>query len=119
MKRNDWILIISIIFLFTTLGSVSTIYLIDKNNIPKFKTISMMEVMNDSNDEIFKQFSDGSISKDEYMKHLESKMQKIQEAINVYSNSKDVIFIEEAVIKSDKQNFISITDEIKDYVSKN
>lgn len=41
-------------------------------------------------------------------------MQKIQSALNYFTSSKDTL-IEESVVKTDKNNYISITEAVKQY----
>ena len=42
-------------------------------------------------------------------------MQKIQSALNYFTSSKDILLIEESVVKTDKNNYISITEAVKQY----
>ncbi len=116
MKRNDWFLVGSLMFLVAVFTAFSTTFIINKYFIPKVKTISIMSVLNNQEDESYKKFLDGKISQEEYTKAIETKMAKIQSALDYYSNGKDILLVEEAVIKSNNNNFISITEAVKDYV---
>ena len=40
-----------------------------------------------------------------------------QNALDYFSNWKDILLIEEAVVKTNKNNFISITQAVKNYVN--
>lgn len=97
-------------------SNIITAFTIDRYFIPKVKTISLLEIINDKEDKYYKQFLDGKISKDEYSEKLDQKMEAIQEAISQISNGKDLLIAEEAVIKSDKNNYTSLTEAVKNYV---
>ena len=43
-------------------------------------------------------------------------MIKIQSALNYFSSKNDIILVEEALIKTDKNSYISITEAVKRYV---
>jgi hypothetical protein len=116
MKRNDWITIVAVMFFITVASSFTTIYVLDKYFIPKVKTVSMMSVINDENDEEYQKFLDGKLSQEEYLKKVEERMLKIQNALDYFSNGKDILLIEEAVVKTNKNNFISITQAVKSHV---
>src|SRR5574344_1870499 len=116
MSRNDWSIITSILFLSFIVRVFSALYISNKFLIPKVKTVSMMQIMGDGNDENYIKFLNGELAQDDYSKLLEIRMKKIQDALNHYSNDRDILLVEEAVIKSNKNNFISITEAIKNYV---
>lgn len=117
MRKNDWIMIIAIMFFISVISSFSTIYIIDNKFIPRFKTVSIMEILNEE-DTNYQNFLDAKLTQEEYTKSIEEKMKKIQDAINYFSNGKDILIVEEAIIKADRNNYISITRAIKDYVKK-
>ncbi|MDD3056160.1 MAG: hypothetical protein PHE16_09795 [Aliarcobacter sp.] len=117
MKRNDWIVILAVMFFISVASSFAIIYILDKYFIPKVKTVSMMSVINDENDDEYQKFLDGKLSQEEYLKKVEERMLKIQNALDYFSNGKDILLIEEAVVKTNKNNFISITQAVKNYVN--
>lgn len=43
-------------------------------------------------------------------------MIKIQSALNYFSSENTLLLVEEALIKTDKKNYISITEAVKNYV---
>lgn len=115
MKKNDWLMILSAMFLVAVVTVFSTIFIMNKYFIPTVKTVSIMEVLNTGEDKSYSDFVSGAISQEEYTKAIENKMQKIQSALNYFTSSKDILLIEESVVKTDKNNYISITEAVKQY----
>lgn len=101
---------------FICLSNIVTVFIVDKFYIPKVKTISLIEIINDKEDKTYQAFLDGKLTKEEYSSKLDQKMEAIQEAIEQLSNGKDILIAEEAVIKTEKNNYISLTSIVKNYV---
>ena len=51
MKRNDWIIISSMMFLSVVFSVFLTVFLMNKYVVPKVKTVSIMNVLNDKEDD--------------------------------------------------------------------
>jgi|GEM_PF-2210992 len=117
MKRENWIVVLSTIFLVSVLNIFITIFILDKYFIPKVKTISMTRVLSTLNDNSYQKFLDGKLTQEEYTKNIEEKMSSIQNALNYYSSKKDILLIEEAVVNTNKNSYISIiTESVLNYV---
>jgi len=116
MKRENWIVVLSMIFLVCVLNIFVTIFILDKYFIPKVKTISMTRVLSTLNDNSYQKFLDGKLTQEEYTKSIEEKMSSIQNALNYYLNKKDILLIEEAVVNTNKNSSISITENVLNYV---
>lgn len=116
MKKNDWLMILSAMFLVAVITVFSTIFIMNKYFVPTIKTVSIMEVLNPGEeDKSYSDFVSGAISQEEYTRAVENKMQKIQSALNYFTSNKDVLLVEESVVKTDKNNYISITEAVKQY----
>ncbi|KLD98478.1 hypothetical protein L5F43_09995 [Aliarcobacter butzleri] len=117
MKKADWLMFITIIFFVAVITVFTTIFIMDKYFIPQIKTVSMMQVLSDEKDDSYQKFLDGKLTQEEYTKTVENKMLKIQEALDYYTkNGKDILLVEEAVIKTNNNNFTSLTETIKNHV---
>ena len=116
MRKYEWISVIAIMFFISVVSVFTTLFVSNKYFITKIKTVSMVEVLKDTNDDSYQKFLDGTISQDEYSKLVETKMIKIQSALNYFSSKNDIILVEEALIKTDKNSYISITEAVKRYV---
>lgn len=116
MRKYEWISVIAIMFFISVVSVFTTLFVSNKYFITKIKTVSMVEVLKDTNDDSYQKFLDGTISQDEYSKLVESKMIKIQSALNYFSSENTLLLVEEALIKTDKKNYISITEAVKNYV---
>ena len=116
MRKYEWIRVIAIMFLISVVSVFTTLFVSNKYFITKIKTVSMVEVLNDTNDDSYQKFLEGIISQDEYSKLVESKMIKIQSALNYFSSENTLLLVEEALIKKKKKNYTSITEAVKNYV---
>lgn len=116
MNKNEWISVIAIMFFVSVVSVFTTLFISNKYFIPKIKTVSMVEVLSDINDDSYEKFLEGKISQEEYTKLLEAKMIKVQNALNYYSSNNDILLVEEALVKTDKNNYISITEAVKNNV---
>ena len=65
MKRNDWIIISSMMFLSVVFSVFLTVFLMNKYVVPKVKTVSIMNVLNDKEDDSYQKFLDGKVSQDD------------------------------------------------------
>ena len=117
MKRNDWIVISSMMFLSVVASVFLTVFLMNKYIVPKVKTVSIMNVLNDKEDESYQNFLDGKISQEEYSKLVETKMAKIQSGLDYFTSKNDILLVEEAVIKTNSNNYISITEAVKNHLT--
>jgi hypothetical protein len=115
MKRNDWIIISSMMFLSVVFSVFLTVFLMNKYVVPKVKTVSIMNVLNDKEDDSYQKFLDGKISQEEYSKLVETKMAKIQSALDYFTGNNDILLVEEAVVKTNSNNYLSITEAVKKY----
>lgn len=84
MRKNEWISIVAIMFFISVVSAFTTLFISNKYFITKIKTVSMVEVLKDTNDDSYQKFLDGTISQDEYSKLVETKMIKIQSALNYF-----------------------------------
>ena len=115
MKRNDWIIISSMMFLSVVFSVFLTVFLMNKYVVPKVKTVSIMNVLNDKEDDSYQKFLDGKISQEEYSKLVETKMAKIQSALDYFTGNNDILLVEEAVVKTNSNNYLSTTEAVKKY----
>jgi len=117
MRKNEWISIVAIMFFISVVSAFTTLFISNKYFITKIKTVSMVEVLKDTNNDSYQKFLDGKLTQEEYTKTVENKMLKIQEALDYYTkNGKDILLVEEAVIKTNNNNFTSLTETIKNHV---
>lgn len=115
LKKIEWVLIVILLIL----SNFSTIYLVEQYFIPKVKTVSLLEIINDKEDESYKLYVDKKITDEEYSKKIDEKMKYIQEALDLFSNGKNILIAEEAMIKTTNNNSVSITESVKNYVKQN
>ena len=66
MRKNEWISIVAIMFFISVVSAFTTLFISNKYFITKIKTVSMVEVLKDTNDDSYQKFLDGTISQDEY-----------------------------------------------------
>ena len=108
MRKYEWISVIAIMFFISVVSVFTTLFVSNKYFITKIKTVSMVEVLNDTNDDSYQKFLEGIISQDEYSKLVESKMIKIQSALNYFSSENTLLLVEEALIKTDKKSISDV-----------
>ena len=120
MLKNTAITI-SISILFATASTVASLYLVKENFIRDFKSISLVEILKDEDDSIYKKFIDKEINEEEYTKLQEKKMSLIQERINMLTNEKTILIMNEMLVKSNSNdmNIENITEDVKKYVEQN
>lgn len=120
MFKNT-VITISISIFFATASTVASLYLVKENFIRDFKSISLVEILKDENDSIYKKFIDKEINEEEYTKLQEKKMALIQERINMLTNEKTILIMNEMLVKSNSNNMNieNITEDVKKYVEQN
>lgn len=120
MFKNT-VITISISIFFATASTVASLYLVKENFIRDFKSISLVEILKDENDSVYKKFIDKEINEEEYTKLQEKKMALIQERINMLTNEKTILIMNEMLVKSNSNNMNieNITEDVKKYVEQN
>ena len=101
--------------------SVGILHLTKEYLVPKFKAVSMVQLINDKDDSVYQDFVNGKITDNEYQKLQEKRMELIQKAIDVYSED-SILLMEEMLVKngeSSNAKIESITKKVRDYVKKN
>lgn len=101
--------------------SVGILHLTKEYLVPKFKAVSMVQLINDKDDFVYQDFVNGKITDSEYQKLQEKRMELIQKAIDVYSED-SILLMEEMLVKNGESSNIkveSITEKVRDYVKQN
>lgn len=101
--------------------SVGILHLTKEYLVPKFKAVSMVQLINDKDDSVYQDFVNGKITDSEYQKLQEKRMELIQKAIDVYSED-SILLMEEMLVKNGESSNIkveSITEKVRDYVKQN
>lgn len=101
--------------------SVGILHLTKEHLVPKFKAVSMVQLINDKDDSVYQDFVNGKITDSEYQKLQEKRMELIQKAIDVYSED-SILLMDEMLVKNGKSSNIkveSITEKVRDYVKQN
>lgn len=112
MKPIEWILNIALMLLI----AVSTLY-IQKNYLsPKFKSISIVGIVNEK-DDAYQQLVDGKIDNEKYASLVEEKMKLVDKGISELTSKHDVVVLKELLVKSHASvNVVDITEDVKNYV---
>ena len=112
MKSIEWILNITLILLVT----VTAMY-IQKNYLnPKFKSISIVGIINEK-DDAYQQLVDGKIDNEKYTLLVEEKMKLVDKGISELTSKHDVVVLKELLVKSHTSvNVVDITEDVKNYV---
>ncbi|MDX9814674.1 MAG: hypothetical protein RBS91_08465 [Sulfurimonadaceae bacterium] len=116
MARMDWIIITFGLIATLALGFILSVYYVKEYVVPEVKTISLMSILNDSEDPLLIDYSEGKITQEQFEEQVKHRIEKTQEAMEYFTTPKDILLIEESVVKTSKNNTVSITEAVKNYV---
>lgn len=112
---------IAFALLLTSASVVTSLYLTKEHLQKDFKSMSLIELLKDENDSVYKKFVNGEIKEAEYEKLQAKKMQLIQEGIDKFTTDKTILLMDEMLVKSNTNsaNIENITENVKKYVEQN
>jgi hypothetical protein len=101
------------------LSSLITLVIAKHYLIPKFKVIDINQVIKDDG-KMKNQFLNNKISKDDYRKYYQQKLDIVSKSINkIVVNDNAIIFVKSAIIDNNSLVIDDITNDVGQYVKAN